>query len=105
MSAAKAKRGLAIERTALAWQRSSLTLAGASVVVGRLTYQAVGVYALLVVALGLGHAAVLFATAYRRYRIRLGVSTAKAWPTGVHAALIALQVVALSTLELVDVVT
>jgi uncharacterized membrane protein YidH (DUF202 family) len=105
MSAAPRPRdpGLQPERTTLAWQRSALALAGATIVVGRLTFGTVGLVALLVVALGVGHAAVIFATAQQHYRIRTGDSTATQWPTGVHAALLCVQVTALGVLELLDV--
>jgi putative membrane protein len=95
--------GLQPERTALAWQRSGLALALATIVVGRLTWGAVGFVAVVIVALGIGHAAVIFATAQRHYRIRTGTSQLKQWPTGVHAGLFGLQVVALGGLELYDV--
>jgi putative membrane protein len=102
MTTAPRDPGLQPERTALAWQRSALALAAATIVVGRLTFNTVGLVALLVVALGLAHVAVIFATAQRHYRIRTGVQQAKRWPTGVHAALLSLQVAALGVLELLD---
>ena len=91
--------GLQPERTALAWQRSALALAGATIVIGRLTFSAVGLAALLVVALGVAHAAVVFATARRHYRVRTGEAHVSTWPTGVHAALLSAQVAALGVLE------
>jgi putative membrane protein len=103
MTTAPRDPGLQPERTALAWQRSALALAGATIVVGRLTFSAVGIVALLVVALGVGHAAVIFATAQRHYRVRTGAPQAKPWPTAVHAVLLSLQVAALGGLELVEV--
>ena len=103
MTAAPRDPGLQPERTALAWQRSALALAGATIVVGRLTFGTVGAIALLVVALGVGHAAVIFATAQRHYRIRTGATQARQWPTGVHAILLSVQVAALGVLELLDV--
>ena len=105
MSAASPPRdpGLQPERTALAWQRSALALAGATIVVGRLTFDTAGIVALLVGALGVGHAAVIFATAQQHYRIQTGEAQGTTWPTGVHAALLSVQVTALATLELVDV--
>jgi uncharacterized membrane protein YidH (DUF202 family) len=95
--------GLQPERTALAWQRSALALAAATIVIGRLTFSAVGVLALLVVALGVAHAAVVFATAQRHYRVRTGDTQARMWPTGVHAALLSAQVGALGILEMLAV--
>jgi putative membrane protein len=95
--------GLQPERTALAWQRSALALAAATIVVGRLTFSAVGLVALLVVALGVVHAAVIFATAQRHYRLRTGEPHLSTWPTGVHAALLSAQVAALGVLEILTV--
>ena len=62
-----------------------------------------GPVALLVVALGVGHASVIFATAQQHYRIRTGGLRATPWPTGVHAALLSVQVTVLSVMELLDV--
>ena len=95
--------GLQPERTALAWQRSALALAAATIVIGRLTFSAVGLAALLVVALGLVHASVVFATAQRHYRLRTGGPQVSTWPIGVHAALLSAQVAALGILEIVAV--
>ena len=103
MTATPRDPGLQPERTTLAWQRSALALAGATIVVGRLTFGTVGAVALLVVALGVGHAAVIFATAQQHYRIRTGATEARRWPTGVHAILLVVQVTALGVLELLDV--
>ena len=103
MTATPRDPGLQPERTTLAWQRSALALAGATIVVGRLTFGTVGAIALIVVALGVAHAAVIFATAQRHYRIRTGATQAKQWPTGVHAILLSVQVTALALLELLDV--
>jgi uncharacterized membrane protein YidH (DUF202 family) len=103
MTATPRDPGLQPERTALAWQRSALALAVATIVVGRLTFSTVGLVALLVVALGLGHTAVIFATAHRRYRMRTGAQQGTGWPTAVHAVLLSVQVAALGVLELLDV--
>jgi uncharacterized membrane protein YidH (DUF202 family) len=91
--------GLQPERTALAWQRSALALAAATIVIGRLTFSAVGLVALFIAALGVTHAAVVFATAQRHYRLRTGEAYVSTWPTGVHAALLSGQVAALGVLE------
>ena len=45
----------------------------------------------------------IFATAQQHYRIRTGDVSARHWPTGVHAALLCVQVTALGILELLDV--
>jgi uncharacterized membrane protein YidH (DUF202 family) len=95
--------GLQPERTALSWQRSALALAAATIVIGRLTFSAVGLVALFVVAVGVIHAAVVFATAHRHYRLRTGEPDLSTWPTGVHAALLSAQVAALGVLEMLVV--
>jgi uncharacterized membrane protein YidH (DUF202 family) len=91
------------ERTALAWQRTALALAAGTIVVGRLTFSSAGAVAVLVVALGVGHAAVIFATAHQHYRIRTGAVRSRRWPTGVHAAILTAQATVLGLLELFDV--
>ncbi len=92
--------GLQPERTALAWQRTGLALAGASVVVARLTVSTVGVLAFVAALSGLAHAGVLFVAQRRLYRIRSTGQDAPHWPTAVHAALLSAQVVLLGGLEL-----
>ncbi|MEO7235780.1 MAG: DUF202 domain-containing protein [Lapillicoccus sp.] len=92
--------GLQPERTALAWQRTGLALAGASVVVARLTFETVGVVALLAAMSGLAHAGVLFVVQGRLYRIRSTGQDAPHWPTAVHAVLLCAQVVLLGGIEL-----
>jgi uncharacterized membrane protein YidH (DUF202 family) len=84
--------GLQPERTALAWQRSALALAVATIVVGRLTFESAGLLALLVVVLGLTHTAALFVLS------RTGQPRA----VGVHGVLLSAQIGALAILELVD---
>ena len=84
--------GLQPERTALAWQRSALALAVATVVVGRLTFEAAGLFGLVVVVLGLSHTAALFVLA----------RTGRPRAMGFHAALLSGQVVSLGILELLD---
>ncbi len=92
--------GLQPERTALAWQRSALALAGASVIVARLTVSTAGIVALVVALSGLVHAAVIFLVQRRHYRIRSAGRVAPHWPTAVHAALLSAQVILLAGLEL-----
>ena len=94
--------GLQPERTALAWQRSALALAGASVVLARVTFQSVGPLTVVVVLLGITHAAVIFATSRRHYRSRRQNLLAR-WPTAVHGALLVAQVLALSAMELIEI--
>jgi putative membrane protein len=92
--------GLQPERTVLAWQRSSLALAGASVLMARLTVTTAGVVALAAALSGLAHAAVIFIVQRRHYRRPWTSTKRPEWPTGVHAALLALQVALLTGLQL-----
>lgn len=92
--------GLGSERTALAWQRAGLAMAGASVIVARLTITTAGVVAVLAAVSGLTHAAAIFVVQRREYRARLTGRTERLWPVGVHAALLSGQVVLLSAVEL-----
>jgi uncharacterized membrane protein YidH (DUF202 family) len=102
VSAASAPRdpGLQPERTALAWQRTGLALAGASVVVARLTFSTVGILAFVAALSGLAHAVMVFVVQRRLYRMRATGRETAHWPTGVHAALLSGQVVLLGGLEL-----
>ncbi len=99
--------GLQPERTALAWQRSALSLAGVSAVVARLTFDTVGWVAVFVLVTGLGHAAVVFATSQRHYHRRTGVAGRRRapWPAGVHSALLGGQVLLLGALVVAEIVT
>jgi putative membrane protein len=82
--------GLQPERTALAWQRSALALAVATIVVGRLTFEAAGALALIVVFLGLAHTAALFVLS----------RTGRPRAVAVHGVLLSVQVAALAILEI-----
>ena len=59
--------GLQLERTALAWQRTLLSLAAGSVAAGRALEPVLGPGALAVAALGVGTTVVMFFIARRRY--------------------------------------
>jgi len=93
--------GLQPERTALAWQRTSLSMAAAVLVVVRLTVGSLGALAVGVLVFCLGHALVLFHSSHRRYGARTGSVARQPWSVGLHGALLALQVLLLALLELV----
>lgn len=98
--------GLSIERTALAWQRTALSLLGASLLVARLALDALGPVVVLVVLLSLGHVAALFRSVRRRYHDRSGTSTARRPPVavGLHGALLVLQILLLVAVEISSLV-
>jgi len=60
-------RGAQPERTALAWRRTALSVAGSSVVAARLSAPSLGVVAVAVGVLGAALAAAVWWTADRRY--------------------------------------
>jgi hypothetical protein len=59
--------GLQLERTALAWQRALLTLAAASLAIGRGLETAIGASSWLIAGAGLTVTLTLFVTVRRRY--------------------------------------
>ena len=101
--------GLQPERTALAWQRTALSLAVAAIVVWRLTTGVLGPIVIVVLVFCLAHSAVLFRAARRRLAMPLDTrgsqnDTGAALSTsprsvGIHGALLTLQVVLLALLE------
>lgn len=60
-------RGLQLERTALAWQRTTLTLAAGSLVAGRVLLPVFGLASWVIGGAGLIVSVALFAFARRRY--------------------------------------
>jgi putative membrane protein len=92
--------GLQPERTALAWQRTALSIAAAVLIVVRLTVGSVGALAVVVLVFCLGHAVVLLHSSRRRYDARTGAVARQPWSVGVHGALLAVQVLLLAALEL-----
>ena len=109
MTAPARDRGLQPERTALAWQRTALSLTAAAVVVGRLTAGVLGPSVIVVLAFCLAHSAVLFRAGRRRHALPPDTRGAhrdtgafQATPprsVGVHGALLTLQVILLALLE------
>lgn len=74
-------------------------MAGAALIVGRLTIDTLGLLAVVVLLFCLGHAAVLFRNARLRYGVRTGARFPQARSVGLHGAVLALQVVLLALLE------
>ncbi|HEY6933519.1 MAG TPA: DUF202 domain-containing protein [Marmoricola sp.] len=64
--------GLPLERTALAWQRTALSLMAASLAVSRLAYGRLGAWAVLSAALGIPLTGWVFWISGARYRARTG---------------------------------
>ncbi len=60
-------RGLQPERSALAWQRTALSIAVGSLIFGRILSTSLGMWALLPMMAGLAMSAVLGVKAHRRY--------------------------------------
>ena len=102
-------RGLQPERTALAWQRTALSLTGAAVVVGRLTAGVLGPTVIIVLVFSLAHSVVLFRAGRRRHAMppdtrgsHRDTGALPATPprsVGIHGALLTLQVIVLALLE------
>jgi uncharacterized membrane protein YidH (DUF202 family) len=65
------ERGAQPERTALAWQRTGLSLALAAVVLARLTWEQLGGWALVVLAASMGLCAWVLVESRLRYRGRV----------------------------------
>ena len=65
-------QGLATERTALAWQRTALATTAGSAVMARLTYDRLGLPALVFLGLALVLSGWLFVESRVRYRQRTG---------------------------------
>lgn len=68
MSTAQGDAGIANERTALAWQRTALSLVTAAAILARLTWTRLGVGALVVLGLAMVLAAWVFLESRNRYR-------------------------------------
>ena len=60
--------GLQPERSALAWQRTSLSIAGGSLIFGRILSTSLGLWALLPMVAGLALSAALGLKSHQRYR-------------------------------------
>ena len=86
--------GLHNERTLLAWQRTSISLAAGALVVARLTWADVGVFALVAPVLAAGVSALVWAYGRRTYTMRTDtMRTYTAASRDVHTAVIGLLVV------------
>lgn len=87
--------GLALERTALAWQRTALAIAVAGVAVGRYTLEAAGAFAVAAAVVGVLLACAAALLSARRYSTgRHGEATAPPARDGTPYALVAAALVA-----------
>lgn len=84
--AAAADVGLANERTALAWQRTALSLAAAAAILGRLTFTRVGFLAVAVLGVALLLCGWVFTESRWRYHQHSGVRSRRQ-PRGGRATL------------------
>ena len=83
---APADPGLSNERTALAWQRTALSLLAGAAILGRLTFASVGFFAVALLAVAVLLCLWVFVESRWRYRQQLG-HTLRARPRGGRAAL------------------
>jgi uncharacterized membrane protein YidH (DUF202 family) len=92
-------------RTALAWQRTALALVGASAVVARLTFDRVGVLAVLVLTVALLLAVWVLLESRLRYVHAAGIRGRGRGRSGRAPAAVTVSVVLIGLVELVAVVT
>lgn len=93
--------GLALERTALAWQRTALAIAVAGVAVGRYTLEAAGALAVVAAVVGVVLASAAALLSARRYRTGRGALGAMRERDGRPYALVAGALVAVGVAGLV----
>ena len=93
-------RGMQAERTALAWQRTGLSVALAAAVLARLTYGDLGAWALLALALSLGLCGWVLVESRARYRGRVGLRRERP-SVGGWAAAVSASVLVMGLTELV----
>ena len=79
--------GMQPERTALAWQRTALSVAVAAAILARLTYGDLGAWALLALVVSLGLCCWVLVESRTRYRGRVGLGAGRAGLGGWAAAL------------------
>jgi uncharacterized membrane protein YidH (DUF202 family) len=91
-------------RTALAWQRTALALVGASAVVGRLTFERLGVLAVLVLAVALLLAGWVLLESRLRYAHAAGARSRGRGRSGRAPLAVTVSVVLVGLVELVAVV-
>ena len=84
--------GTQAARTALGWQRTGLSVAVAAAVLARLTYDALGVWALIALAASLGLCGWVLVESRARYRGRVGESAERpavgGWAAAVSASIL-----------------
>lgn len=93
--------GLANERTALAWQRTALSLVGGSAIVARLSWSQLGLAALVPVFVAVALALWVFVESNWRYAHSAGVRSRGRSRGGRGPLFLTLCVVVLATTELV----
>jgi uncharacterized membrane protein YidH (DUF202 family) len=92
--------GVQKERTALAWQRTALSLMVAAVVTARLTYERLGPAAVVVTGVGLAASGWVFWTSRSRYRHHARLHAARGERGGRSGLALAATVVLLAATEL-----
>jgi uncharacterized membrane protein YidH (DUF202 family) len=80
-------RGRANERTALAWQRTALSLLGAALILARLTYDRIGPFALIFLAIAVPATVWVVLVGRQRY-VAQSMSTASVSPRGGRSAVV-----------------
>lgn len=91
--------GLHNERTLLAWQRTSISLAAGALVVARLTWADVGVFALVAPVLAGGVSALVWAYGRRTCTIRTDTAASHDVHTAVIGLLVVVSLIAVVLLE------
>ncbi len=92
-------RGMQAERTALAWQRTGMSIAVAAAILARLTYGDLGAWAVLALLACLGLCGSVMLESRRRYRGRVGLRHQRP-PVGRWAAAVSGSVVVMGVTEL-----
>ena len=91
----------ASERTALAWQRTALSLMAGAAILTRLTWDRLGPPALAILVVTLGLSAWVFAESRGRYRDAIGLRPRKTRRGGRAPTLLGVAVVLIALVELV----
>lgn len=100
MSSAPGDAGIANERTALAWQRTALSLVTAAAILARLTWTRLGVGALVVLSLAIVLAGWVFFESRSRYRRTACADTHRTARGGKTSFLLAASAALLGAVEL-----
>ncbi len=103
--AVRAEPGAANERTALAWQRTALSLVAGSAVLTRLTFPVLGPVSLVSLVVGLPLGAWVLVESRGRYRHSTGVSPRSHTRSGRAAVALTVGTLALAVTELLALLT